>query len=91
MYFLDGYNRDGDHSRVYLFNGYSDVRYRMCAAILQPEVESATFEMNAAYACTLSGSPHNVASYRRTVRLKDSAVCVCVCQYFHLYITCRPR
>ena len=27
---------------------------------LQPEVELATFEMNVAYACTRSGSPHNV-------------------------------
>ena len=29
MYFLDGYNKDGDHSRVYLFNGYSDGHYCM--------------------------------------------------------------
>ena len=34
--------------------------YSSCAAILQPEVELATFEMNTAYACTHSGSPHNV-------------------------------
>ena len=27
---------------------------------LWPEVELATFEMNVAYACTRSGSPHNV-------------------------------
>jgi len=34
MYFLDDYNKDGDHSKTYLFSGLSDTCYRMTRIML---------------------------------------------------------